>query len=154
MASNRYFGDDMTLSIATEDATPVTAPVASLQQVTITPSYNVVEHYSADTVKREDVKQNQFSVSVDIGVSSWDVVLLTEWLGGDGLASSTAADTTDPATFTVEGAVTPSGGGTDLEAVVTGVTFGEMPVMDAQTDNFIQKNFSGDGADITVTGPA
>lgn len=154
MASNRYFGDDMTLSIETEDDVPVTAPVASLQQVTVTPSFNMVELYSADTTKRQDVKQNQFSVSVDIGVSSWDVVLLTEWMGGDGAAASTPADTTDPATFTVTGAVSPSGGGTDLEAVVTGVTFGEMPVMDAQTDSFIQKNFSGDGADITVTGPA
>lgn len=154
MASHRYFGDEMKLRIDTEDAVPVNTPVASLQQVTITPSFNHVELYSADSVKRGDVKRNQFSVNVTIGVSAWDVVLLTEWLGGNGAAASTPTDTTNPTRFTITGGVTPSGGGADLEATVTGVTFNEMPVMDAQTDNFVQKNLTGDGADITVTGPA
>jgi len=150
MPNNTYHGDDMTITLKTEDGTDVN--VGEAKGVTVTPTAEHNELYSADSIKRSAVKRREAKVNVEIEVAAWDVEMIKQWLGGDGTSSSTFEDSTDPQLFNLVGTVTPSDSGTDLEADVTGVYFEEMPVFDASEEEWVTESLSGTGADVTVSG--
>lgn len=149
MAQERYFSDTMTLSVATDGGTDI--PVGELQEVEVRVEVNEVEHFSAETTKREDVKHTEKVPVVSATISAWDTALIQQWLGGSGASSTGLTDTTDPQKFTLTGSVTPSGGSTPLEAEVVGVTFAEMPIFSASRNEFVGKELEGRGDDIQLT---
>jgi hypothetical protein len=150
MAAERYFGDSMTVTIDTEDTSPVSVPVGSLQQVQIIANAEHVELTSADTTKRDDVAKRNFGVDVTVGVAAFDMTIVEEWLGGDGSSSSSYTDDNSVALFTVAGSVTGSDGTTHT-ATVDGVYFPQMPIIDAQEGQWVRHNVQGDGADVTIS---
>lgn len=150
MAEKKYFGDDMTISMTTEGGTTIN--IGEAKGVTVTPNAEHVEMYSADSIKRSDVKRREFSVDVEIEIASWDVAMIQQWLGGSGASSTSVVDTTDPQLFSITGEVTPSDGSTNLKAVVDGVYFDEIPAFDASEGEWVTNNPSGVGKDLTLTG--
>lgn len=151
MADNVYYGNEMSLTVKTSSGTSLSVGV--LKDVSIIPGVEVDELYGADSIKRQSVKQREFSVQVTVGVASYDVTMIQEWLGGSGSSSTSIVDTADPAQFNVIGQVTPDGGSTDLKGDVSGVVFPEMPVFEASEGEFVTENIEGMGKNVTVTGP-
>lgn len=149
--ADRYFGDSMQLSIQTESGTSIT--VGSLQNVGVVAESNEVIYYSADQTTIEDRKHTEKRLVVSATIGSWDTALLQQWLGGSGASSTGLVDTADPAEFEITGEVTPSGGGTNLKAVVSSVTFENMPMFEASRNEFLGKELDGTGSAITLTGP-
>jgi hypothetical protein len=149
MPEENWFGDSMTVTIDTEDSTPVNIPVGSLKQVQVTVSADHVELTSADTILREDVAKRNLNVSVLAGVAAFDSTMVKEWLGGDGSSATSPADDNTVATFEVAGAIT-SPGGTTLTATVEGVYFPSLPVIDATEGQWVTHNLDGDGKTVTI----
>jgi hypothetical protein len=148
-----YFLDQATLDMETEQADNI--PIAGIQDITLVPSVSIERLYTGDSIKIDSQKQHEFEVQVDIGFSKWDLSLAEEWLGGDGATGTAMADTNDPQKYTVSGDFTSVGGGTTYQWEVTGVTFEEMPIIDASRGEFVQWDLSGIGEDLTdLSAPA
>jgi hypothetical protein len=155
MASQAYWGSTMTLSTFEQtDGTGLN--VATLQNVEIIPSFDVFEYlYGADSVKFETEKQGEFSVTVNVGASKWDVATLQHWLGGSGSSSTGLVDTSDPALFNITGEISPAdGSGTNLSVAVTRCSTDEMPMFSADRSEYVQWDVTFTGQDINpITGP-
>lgn len=151
MANQTYYGNDMALTIATSAGTD--QPVGVLKDVEIVDAVEADELYGAESIKREAVKQREFKVNVSVGFAKYDVSMIQQWQGGSGASSTGMVDTSDPALFKVTGEVTPTGGGTNLKGVVTGVYFPEMPIFSASEGEYVTWEGEGVGKDITTTGP-
>lgn len=154
MAEKSYWGDTMTLSTY-QQSDGTTLNVGGLMEVEIVPRFETMEYLdTADSVKFDNEKQASFRVDVNVGVMKWDVATIQHWLGGSGSTSTSPVDTSDPALFNITGEVTPADGtATNLKAVVTRCSTDEMPVFSASKDEYIQRDVSFTGQDITVTGP-
>lgn len=152
MAAENFFSDTMSATtFETEDSAPVTIPVGSLKQVTITVEAEHIELTSADTILREDVAKRNLNVSVNAGVAAFDDTIIQEWLGGDGTAATSPTDDNSVATFQLQGQVTSSASSpSTIDATVTGLYFPSLPVMDAQEGQWITHNYQGDGKTISL----
>lgn len=152
MANAQYHGANASVTITRSDGTDLNA--GELRGVTITPGFEHDEWYSADSVERGPVVRRNFSVAVEATIGAFDVSMIQAYLGGSGSTSTGLVDSSDPALFQVTGAVTPDGGGSDLQAVVDGVFFPELPVFsDVSHDAWVEESISGTGKNVTVTGP-
>lgn len=156
MPTERYFGDDMTLTFQTE-ANSNSLTAAKLRGVTITVTANHQEFYSADSVKREDVKRRELAVEVEIEYAQFNEDVAQYWLQGDDSTTSTSInDTSDVTLFNLTGEVnqtdhTGSSGDESLKAVVSEIHFEEMPVFDSQEGEYLAQNLTGRGSDVTLT---
>ena len=146
--SHAYYADDATLDLET-DAGGENIPIAGLQEIDITAGVDIVTLFTANSVKPEAKKQQEFEPTVEIGFSKFDPDLVKEWLGGDGASATAMEDTSDPAMFTINAEFVSTGGDETFEATVTGITFDEMPLVSASRGEFIQWDLSGTGMDIT-----
>lgn len=142
-----YWLDDATLDLETDSGEVV--PMAGIQDVEIVAAVDIVTLFTADSIKPEAKKQQEFEPDVNIGFSKFDVELAQEWLGGDGPSATAMADTSDPQMFTIDGTFESVGGDTTFEATVTGITFEEMPLIQASRGEFVQWDLSGQAMDIT-----
>jgi hypothetical protein len=150
MAAENWFADTMTATVETEDSSPVSVPVGSFKQVTISAEADHVELYSADTIEREQVNKRAFKVNVNAGVAAFDNTFIEEWLGGDGPSSTSLTDDNSVATFDLEGSIT-SAAGTTYTATVTGLYFPTLPIMDAQEGAWVQHNYQGTGSAVSIS---
>jgi len=152
MSSDAWVLDDFTtLDLKTTGDT--TVGVAGIQDVTMTPSVSIEQLYSGDSTTIEEQFQHEFSVNVEIGFSLWDPVLSRQWLGGSGgTESGSYTDTTQPQKFKIEGTFDSVGGDRTLgdtdPVTVEGITFEEMPIVDASRGEYIQWDLSGTGENI------
>lgn len=151
MATDAYRIDDYTtLDLATSSGT--TTPVAGIQGVTIIPSVSMDRLYTGDSIKIEEQQQNEFSVDVGIEYSLWDqsASVVQQWLGGGGGTTATSmTDTNDPQKFSITGTFDSVGGDRTLDTNVTGITFEEMPIIDGSAGEYLSRDLSGTGEDIT-----
>ena len=145
-----YWLDDATLDLETDDGTAV--PVAGIQDVEVVAAVDIVTLFTADSIKPEAKKQQEFEPSVNIGFSKFDPAIVEEWLGGAGASAASMADTSNPQMFTIDGTFEAVGGDESFEATVTGITFPEMPIIQASRGEFVQWDLSGDAMDITDFG--
>lgn len=124
-------------------------------EVEIIPGFDIMEYLqTADSVKFDNEKQGDFSVEVNVGIMKWDVATIQHWLGGSGTSSTSIVDTSNPALFNITGEISPADGtGTNIQAQVTRCSTDEMPVFSASKGEYIQRDVSFTGQDITVTGP-
>jgi len=149
MAPDAYWLDEATLDVSIPANTDTAVPVAGIQDITVIPSVSIEKLYTGDTIKIEAQKQHEFEVQVDIGYSKWDLTIAEEWLGGEGTTSASMTDTSDPQKYQISGDFTSVDGATTYQWEVTGVTFEEMPLIDASRGEFIQWDLSGIGEDLT-----
>lgn len=142
--------DYTTLDLTTGGGTAT--PVAGIQGVTIVPSVSLERLFTADSTKTEEKKQFEHTVDVGIEYSKWadDAALVQQWLGGGGGGTSTSwADTSDPQEFELSGTFDSVGGDRTIDLTVVGITFEELPIMEAERGEFISRDLSGTGDDIT-----
>lgn len=143
--------DFTTLDMTTSDQTSTSTPVAGIQGVTIVPSVTVEQLYTADSIKIEEQKQFEAAVNVEIEYSLWDetAAVVQQWLGGAGSSATSLTDSSDPQKFEISGTFDSVGGDRTMDATVTGITFEEMPIIDGDRGEFLSRNLSGTGEDIT-----
>jgi len=145
-----YFDSFTTLELSTEGG-GTTTPVAGIQGVSIIPSVSIEQLYTGDTAKIEAQQQHEYSVDVSIEYAKWaetaDVV--QQWLGGDGSSAESWTDTNDPQKFQINAVWDSVGGDRTLDATVTGITFEEMPIIDGSMGEYLSRDLSGTGEDVT-----
>ena len=148
MSAEAYWLDDASLDVETEEGTSVA--IAGLQGVQITPSVSIERLYTADSIKIEAQKQQEFSVDVSIDYQKYDEEMVQQWLGGPGASGTSMADTSDPQDFEVTGTFDSVGGDVQLTVTVSNVTFEEFPIVQASRGEFVENTLNGVGEDITV----
>lgn len=152
MPTDSYWLDDIsegTFEVTTDSGS--TSYVAGVQSVAISGGATIEQLFTGDSINIEEQKQHEFSVDVEVGASLWDFEFVREWLGGSGSAADTMTDTSDPQKFTLNVTTDSVGGDRTVEITVTGITFEEMPVLDASRGEFVEWSPSGTGESITVT---
>jgi acyl-homoserine lactone acylase PvdQ len=147
--TDAVFSDSATLNLDTDGGTDI--PVAGLQNITVTPSVSMESLFTGDSIKTEAKKQHEFEVTVEIGFSKWDLTLATQWLGGadDTSTANSITDTNDPQKYSLTSEFTAVGGGTTWTLTVDGITFEEMPIIDASRGEFVEWGLTGTGEDMT-----
>jgi len=146
--ADAFFSDDATLDLETSGDT--TVPIAGIQDIEVVPSVSIERLYTGDSIKIDSQQQHEFEVAVDIGFSKWDLDLAKEWLGGDGTATTTLTDTTDPQKYKITSEFTEVNDGSTYKIEVTGITFEEMPIIAVSRGEFIQWDLSGIGEDVNT----
>jgi len=155
MSSNRYFGDDIATFSVEIDGTSVTA--GKVKDVSIVVVGEHTNLFTADSVKREEVKRSEVTVDVEFTIVEFNEELAQYWLQGDGSTTSdTITDDSNVAQFdiTVEQNMTDhtgESGDESLKADVSGVDFPEMPVLELAEGEFNEHTLSGTGDGVTVT---
>lgn len=151
MATSAYWFDDFTtLDLTLQDDTDI--PAAGIQGVTIVPSTNIEHLFTADSIKADTRKQDEFTVDVQIDYSLWDITVLQEWMSGDSSAGTppiSQSDTSDPATFKIDATFNNADASEALNATVEHITFPEMPVIDGSRGEFVERGLEGTGEDLT-----
>ncbi len=142
MASSYFFDEGtITLNVDTTDVAPI-----GLQGLTITPSFEHQELFTADSTFREDVKRHSHEVSVEIDHSKWPLELAQAWLAGDETATATASqDTSDVALFSVTAVSTSTDGTVERTVEVTDIHFSEIIFVDGSQGEYEEYTLSGTG---------
>ena len=144
-----YWLDDYTtLELATAGGGS-TDYVAGIQGITVTPNVSMEHLYTADSIKKETSKQQEFMADVEINFSIWDPEFVREWLGGDGSAASSMTDTSDPQEFEFTASLDSVSGDETVDMTVTQITFESIPVFDADRGEFAEWGLTGEAGDIT-----
>lgn len=137
------------LSVQNEAATDV--PIAGIREVTVTPAYETTELYTMDSVFRDDVKQYEHNVNVEITYAKFSLDLVQEWLGGEGATATASQDTSDPTLFAIEDVTSTSDGTIERTTAVNDVIIPEFPVIDGSYGEFEEYGITGSGRDVSVT---
>lgn len=150
MAEDAYFFDGYTtLELTTSSETSV--PVAGIQGVTIIPNVSIEQLYTGDSIFIEEQQQHEAAVDVGIEYAKWDqeASFIQEWLGGDGSNATSWSDTNDPQKFSLNAVFDSVGGDRTLDATVDGITFPEAPVVDSSMGEYLSRDLSGTGENIS-----
>jgi len=145
-----YSLQNFTTLDVTESDGDTSVPVAGIRDVTIIPSFEIEDLYTADSVKRASTLRHSFSVQVEIGYSLWDAAFVRQFLGGaGGSESAMVVDTSEPQLFDLTFEIDSEGGAETLGPfTVEDIRFEEMPVFDGSEQEYQQTDISGEGADI------
>lgn len=145
MANDAWWFSDGSLTVQNE-ADDTDTPIAGLRGVTITPSWETTELYTADSTFRDIVKQYEHNVNVEIDYVFFDIETASQWLGGQGSTSATSStDTSDPMLFNVERVDDSADGSLQKTVEVENVVFPEFPLIDGSQDEFEEYGLSGSG---------
>jgi hypothetical protein len=150
-STDAYRIDDYTTLELATDGGVTTTPIAGIMGVTIIPSVSIDRLYTADSGKIEEQSQYEYAVDVGIEYALWDAEasVVQQWLGGDGASSSSWSDESQPQKFQISGTFDSVGGDRTLDTTVTGITFEEMPIIDGEMNEYLSRDLSGTGEDIT-----
>lgn len=156
MPTNRFFGDDMTLSIETQsNANALT--VAKLRGVTIRAEAEHIEFFSADEVTFQDVKRREVVVIAEVEYAEFAESFAQYWLqGDDSTTSTTITNSSDATQYKITGEVdmtdhTESSGDESLKAVVENAHTEEALMFDSQEGEYLAHNATFRGSAITFT---
>lgn len=153
MPTNRYWGEDVTLTIEI-GGTSITAGKA--KSIAIDLSAEHADLFTPESLTRADVKRREVTVPVSLELVEWNEEIIQYWLGGDGTTSQTINETSEVAQFEVTAELnmtdhTGTTGDESIKAVVTGVDFEDLPVIPADEGEYSQMSLDGTGEGITVT---
>jgi hypothetical protein len=152
MAEDPYFFDGFTTLDLTETDSDTSLPVAGITGVTIIPNVSMEQLYTGDSAKIEAQQQHEYAVDVGIEYAKWDqdASVVQQWLAGGGGSTATSwTDTNDPQKFEINAVWDSVGGDRTLDTTVTGITFPEMPVVDSSMGEYLSRDLSGTGEDLT-----
>lgn len=150
MAEDPLFFDGFTtLDIQTSDSTSV--PIAGIQGVTAVPNVSIEQLYTGDSIKMEAQQQHEAAVDVGIEYAKWDqdATFVQQWLGGDGSSSSSWTDDNNPQKFELSATWDTVGGDRTWDFTITGITFEEFPLVDSSMGEYLSRDLSGTGEDVT-----
>jgi len=124
--------------------------LAGLKGVTITPSFEMTQYYTADSTLWHVAKQYEHSVAVEIDYAFFNLEVAKQWLGGEGTTAATATtDTSDPMKYDVEVITQSSKGAWERTVAVDNVVFPEMPAVDGSQDEMEEYGLSGTGREVS-----
>lgn len=148
---NIYYLDGYTTLDLTETDNDGETPVAGIQDVTLTAGVSMETLYTADSIKAADKMQHEAVVTVDVGYSFFDGEVVSQWLDGSGGSAATSlSDTSDPQRYSITGEFDSANANNTINVTVEGITFEEMPMLDASRGEFAQWDLSGEGTDVTT----
>jgi len=159
MSTNRYFGDDIaTFSVVLQDGTSDGTPVvaAGVKDVTITGSGEHTNLFTAQSVKRQEVKRSEVTFDVEFTIVEFNNELAAYWLsGGDETVDPSTspvslADTTDVAKFDATVEQDSTDGNATLKADISGMDIPEIPILELAEGEFNEHSYSGTADDVTV----
>jgi len=149
MTDESYWFNDGALTV-TNEADDTDLAIAGLKGVSIIPSFEMTQYYTADSTLWHVAKQYEHGVAVEIDYAFFNIDAAQQWLGGEGNTSATATtDTSDPMKFGIE-RVDPSSKGTyERTTEVETVVFPEFPIVDGSQDEMEEYGLSGTGRSVT-----
>jgi hypothetical protein len=159
MATVSWFADSAVLTIRdTTGTTTNNVPVAILQEVEFTPSFEHVELYGMESIKRAAVAKHSMKVNVTAKFAAWDPqkdYIMWSVLNGTFTTTSTTgvndsgAYRNKEALFCLVATVTEStNAASTLTITATGVYFTEVPFKLTQHE-FIVRDLKGTASDIS-----
>lgn len=156
MPSERYFGDDVSLSSFTEEDGSTSLTLAKAKSAIARAEADHQELYAPGSIKRQDVMRREIAVIVELEAVEFNEDIVQYWLDGQGSTSTTIVDDVHVQTYsaTLVHAMTDHTGATGdeyLKAVVTGIHFPEMPMIVANEGEFSAKSLTGRGKAVTFT---
>jgi hypothetical protein len=152
-----WFADSAQLLI-TDTASGNAIPVAILQEVEFTPSFEHVELYGMESVTRQAVAKHSMKVGVTAKFGAWDAskdYIMWSVLNGAFTTSATtgvndgAANRNRVAQFIMTATVTNWNGTATFTATATGVYFTDIPFKLTQHE-FIIRDLKGTASDLSV----
>lgn len=152
-----WFADSAVLTVyATSGANPI--PVAILQECEFTPSFEHVELYGMESIKRQAVAKHSMKVTVSAKFGAWDPTkdyMMWSILNGNFTTTSTTGVNdggtyrNKEALFMIQAVVTEStDAASKLTITATDVYFTELPFKLTQHE-FIIRDFKGTASDVT-----
>jgi len=154
MPTDRYWGEDATLTVAHEDGTAVVVGMA--RNVSIRAAAEHVELYTPESILRQDVKRREVAIIVEMEFVEFDEDFAQMWLAGSSTGTTTITDDSDVALFdvTLEMDMTDHTGVANdesLKAIAEDVHFPEMPLVTLAQGEYVAHNVSGRGKSVTYT---
>lgn len=140
--------DYATLTVETSGATETA--VGGITDFTVTTSVEIERLETADSIKVVDQLQHGHRVEVEIEFMFWDGDFAAQWLGGDGSTGTSMADTTSPQEYTLNATLPSRDGSNEISMTVEGITFEEIPLVEASDGEYVSWNLSGTGTDVTT----
>ena len=125
-----------------------TLTVGILQDVEVSPSKETSELYGAGSIKRQDVQQTEFSVTVSGTLAAWDMESYKSLIDYDGTGEQ-ITDTSDVPQFTVTTNVT-NNSGTEYNIKVKDAYSEDIPFSGSR-DEWLELDMEFIGSDITIT---
>lgn len=122
--------------------------VGALQDAEINPTKET-EELTGQSIKREDIMQTSFRVSVSASYGNFDLSALKSELGYDD-ANNEIEDTPDIPTVTVTGTFSSTDGTEDFDIAVQNVVVEDI-TLSWDGDTHVIKDFTGEGDDIVIT---
>lgn len=145
MANPYWLDNYQTLTLETQSGS--TDFVAGIVDVQIGIEWGILESlYTADSVKREAVKQGEVQVPVEIGYAIFDVAFVQEWYDTTG---DTIDDTSNPPKFQLTGVFRDADQSQDLNVTVDNIVFENPPIVDGSHGEYMEWAPSGVGKDIS-----
>jgi len=144
MATEAYHLQDYTTLTLETDDTTTTTPVAGIRGVTITPSVEIDELFTADSTEVDTLKQRELTVDVEIEYAKFDPAIAQEWMGGAGTSATSWGDSSDPQEFALT-LVIDSDGTDELTIEVGRIVFPDLALSDLSDDDFQELGLSGTG---------
>ncbi len=145
MAGSIWRGQKADIKIE-EDSTELT--VGILQEVEVSPSKEISELYGAGSIKRQDVQQTEFSVTVSGTLAAWDMATFESLVDYDS-SNDEINDTSDVPTFTVTANVTDNSG-TEYNLEVNDAYSEDVPISGSR-DEWIELDMEFIGSDLSIT---
>ena len=156
MGTGAWFADSAQL-IITDTASGNAVPVAILQECEFTPSFEHVELYGMESVKRQAVAKHSMKVNVTAKFGAWDPAkdyLMWSVLNGNFTTTSTTGVNdgsgyrNQEALFIITATVRNWLNTATLTITATGVYFTEIPFKLSQHE-FIIRDFKGTASDVS-----
>lgn len=122
--------------------------VGVLQDAELNPTKET-EELTGQSIKREDIMQTQFRVSVSATYASFDLQGLKDILGYDD-NNNEIEDTPNIPSFTVTGSFSSTDGTEDFDLAAENVVFDDLS-LSWDGDTHVTKDLTGEGDDITFT---
>jgi len=147
--SESFWFNDGALTVTNNDG-GTDFSIAGLKGITITPSFEMTQYYTADSTLWHVAKQYEHSVAVEIDYAFFNLEIAQQWLAGEGTTTATAtADTSDPMKFNVEVVGDSSKGTWNRTVAADRVIFPELPVIDGSQDEMEEYGLSGTGREVS-----
>ena len=146
MPTDRFYGDDVELTVEI-NSTTLTAGKA--RSITVEAVAEHVELLTPEDVSFIDVKRRDVAVQVDLEFVEFNEDIAQYWLQGDGSSTSTTINNdSNVAQFDITCEVdmtdhTGETGDESLKAVVNGVHYENMPLIDTTEGEYATKSLSG-----------
>lgn len=156
MPSEFYFGDDAVIQTFTEEDGSTSLTFAKAKSALARAEAEHEELFAPGSVTRQEVMRREIAVIVEFEAVQFNEDIAQYWLDGQGTSSTTITDDVHVQTYqaTLLSPMTDHTGATSdefLKAVVSGIHFPDMPLINLAEGEYSRKSLTGRGSAVTFT---